>query len=226
VKSIIRSFSVPTEFCLVVFIGFGLTIVGTLAWMINHLYAPAAAPSAMRLTSDGIIFGVVMRTVALSAVLWIGHIRGWSLVTFGLRPSWKWTGVGVLLFLANGLAGHVLRFLMTEVFHTTVDFHRVSQLTLSFVLLICIVNPVFEEALECGYFFQVLQRYGMWVTVLVSAVFRGFLHASMGVSGFVFVFVLGLLFGFFYWRWRQLWPLIVAHALQMLYALLPQALAA
>ena len=28
-----------------------------------------------------------------------------------------------------------------------------------------------------------LQRHGMWVTVLASAVFRGFRHATMGVSG-------------------------------------------
>jgi membrane protease YdiL (CAAX protease family) len=226
VKAIIRSFSVPTEFCLVIFIGFGITIVGTLAWMMNHFGPAAPASSAMRLTNDGIIEGVVLRMVTLSAVLSIGHVRGWSLATFGLRPSWKWTGAGVLLFLANGLAGQILRLLMTKVFHTTVDFHRVSELTLPFVILICIVNPIFEEALECGYFFQALQRRGMWVTVLASAMFRGFLHATMGVSGFVFMFASGLLFGFFYWRWRQLWPLIVAHALQMLYALLPQALAA
>jgi membrane protease YdiL (CAAX protease family) len=226
VKSIIRSFSVPTEFCLVIFIGFGITIVGTLVWMINHLGAAAPAPSAMRLNNDGIIEGVVLRAVTLSMVLWLGRIRGWSLATFGLRPSWKWTGVGVLLFLANRLVGRVLRLLMIEVFHTTVDFHRVSELTIPFIILISIVNPVFEETLECGYFFQALQRHGMWVTVLASAVFRGFLHASMGVSGFVFMFASGLLFGFFYWRWRQLWPLVVAHALQMLYSLLPQALAA
>lgn len=225
-KAIIRHFSAPTEFCLVIFIGFGITIVGTLAWLINHLGPEAPAASAMHLTNDGIIEGVVLRVVTLSAILWIGRIRGWSLDTFGIRPSWRWTGAGVLLFLANGLAGRVFGHLMTEVFHTAVDFHRVSELTLPFVVLICIVNPVFEEALECGYFFQALQRYGMWMTVLASAAFRGFLHVTMGVSGFAFMFVSGLLFGFFYWRFRQLWPLIVAHALQMLYALLPQALAA
>jgi len=112
-----------------------------------------------------------------------------------------------------------------EVFHSTVDFHRLSELTIPFILLISMVNPVFEESLECGYFFQVLERHGMWVTVLASAAFRSFLHANMGISGVVFLFVLGLLYGFVYWRWRELWPLIVAHGLQMLYALLPQALA-
>jgi membrane protease YdiL (CAAX protease family) len=226
VTSIIRSFSVLTEFCLVIFIGFGITIVGTLAWMINHLSADPAAPVAMRLNNDGIIEGVVLRVVTMSVVLWIGSIRGWSLATFGLRPSWKGTGAGVLLLIAFLLVQQILGFLTREVFHNTVDFHRVSELTIPFIILISIVNPVFEEALECGYFFQALQRHGMWLTVTASALFRGFLHASMGVSGLVFMFASGLLYGFVYWRWRQLWPLVVAHGLQMFYALLPQALTA
>jgi len=226
VKSIIRSFSAPTEFCLVIFIGFGLTIAGTIYWIILHLSAMPGTSDAMRLTNDGIMEGVILRLVTLGAVLWIGHIRGWPLASFGLQLSWKWTAAGVLLFLVSlYLVQPVLGFVTREVFHTAVNFHRVSELTLPFIILISIVNPVFEEALECGYFFQALQRYGMWLTVLASATFRGFLHTTMGISGFVFMFGMGLLFGFVYWRWRQLWPLVVAHALQMLYSLLRQALA-
>ena len=66
----------------------------------------------------------------------------------------------------------------------------------------------------------------MWFIVLAAATLRGLLHATMGISGVVVMFAMGLLYGFFYWRWRQQWPLIVAHSLQMLYALLPKALAA
>ena len=106
--------------------------------------------------------------------------------------------------------------------HPAVNFHTASQLTLPFIILISIVNPVFEETIEVGYFFQALQGYGMWLTVFASAAFRGFLHLSMGINGLIFMFAEGLLHGFFYWRWRQLWPLIVAHGLQMLYSLLAQ----
>jgi membrane protease YdiL (CAAX protease family) len=158
--------------------------------------------------------------------LWIGRIRGWSLVALGWRLSWKENVAGVALFLASLLLLQpVLGFVVREVFHASVDFHRVSELTLPFIIVISVVNPVFEEGLECGYFFQALQRHGMWVTVVASALFRGFLHASMGISGFVFMFGMGLLLGFVYWRWRQLWPLVIAHGLQMLYSLLPKALA-
>ena len=31
--------------------------------------------------------------------------------------------------------------------------------------------------------------------------------------------LVGLIFGFAYWRWRQLWPLFIAHAIMDFYAL-------
>jgi membrane protease YdiL (CAAX protease family) len=55
---------------------------------------------------------------------------------------------------------------------------------------------------------------------------RAVLHAHLGVNAIVVVFPIGLIFGFVYWRWRQLWPLVVAHALFDLYALFPRAHAA
>jgi len=84
----------------------------------------------------------------------------------------------------------------------------------------------FGIRVESGYLFHTLQRHGMWATVLAAALFRGFSHATMGISGVAVMFAMGMLYGFVYWRWRQLWPLIVAHSLQMLHSLLPQALAA
>jgi hypothetical protein len=222
VKTIIRGFSAPTEFLLVVFICFGLTIVQTSAWIIHNIGA-AHAPASVEtrpLQNDGIIFLAVMEVVTLAIALGLGRIRGWSLATFGFRLSWKWIGAGVLLFAAFFLIHAIMGFLTREVFHSRVDYHRINQLTLPVILLISLINPVFEETIESGYIFHVLQRHGVWLTVLASAAFRAFLHATMGVSGVVTMFVQGLLYGFVYWKWRQLGPLITAHALQMLYSLL------
>ena len=107
-----------------------------------------------------------------------------------------------------------------RVFHSEVDYHRINQLTVPVILLISLINPTFEEAIESGYIFYALEKHGLWLAVGVSAGFRAFLHATMGVSGVVSMFTQGLVYGLFYWRWRQLWPLVVAHALQMLYSLL------
>jgi membrane protease YdiL (CAAX protease family) len=228
VKLLIRKLSAPTEFCLVIFICFGLTIFANSVWIVRHLSHVPLTPtnSVVRLNNDGIIVSVILELLTLGIVLLIGRIRGWSLTTFGLQPSWNWTGAGVLLFFAFLLVQRILGVLTRMVFHSTVDFHRVSHLTIPFIILISIINPFFEEAMESGYFFNSLQRHGMWLTVLAAALFRGFLHTTMGISGFVTMFAMGLLYGFFYWRWRQLWPLIVAHSLQMVYSLVPQAFAA
>src|SRR5437667_12264501 len=57
VKSIIRNLSAPTEFCLVIFICFGLTIAATSVWLIHHLspVAPAPAHSVIQLKNDYIL---------------------------------------------------------------------------------------------------------------------------------------------------------------------------
>jgi membrane protease YdiL (CAAX protease family) len=113
-----------------------------------------------------------------------------------------------------------------ETWTIVVSVNSVSHLSLPFIVLLARVNPLFEEAIESGYFFQALQAFGMWFTIFAAALFRGFLHVAMGSNGFVTMFAMGLLYGFVYWRWRQLWPLVFAHSLQTFYALLPQALAA
>lgn len=226
VKSLIRNLPAPVEFCLVMGIAFGLAIVANGAGNFRHFatHRVAGAHKDIAITNEGMVTAVVFQLVELSIILWIGRIRGWSLKSFGLRPSWKLTAEGVLLFIAFSLVGRVIR-MVAALFDASIDFHRVHQVTLPFVLLITAINPLFEESLECGYPFYALQSRGMWLTVLTTAVFRGLLHSTMGLSGFVFMFAMGLLYGFVYWRWRQLWPLIVAHGLQMLYSLLPEAAA-
>src|SRR5678816_3536152 len=53
----------------------------------------------------------------------------------------------------------------------------------------------------------------MWPAVLASAAFRALFHLPFGINAMLSIFALGLIFGLVYWRWRQLWPLIVAHSL-------------
>ena len=242
-KAIIRNLSSPGEFLLIIAVCFGLSITASVIWLIHHGHWPAlqthpsfGSPSpnkdVVHLRNDDIVVSAVMELITLGIALWIGRIRGWSLATFGLRVSWKWTGVGVVLFLAEQPVNHLARLLATGSWYVATNpdgtpaFFRESHLTVPFIILIATVNPVCEEAFESGYFFHVLQRYGMWFAVFTTALFRGFLHVTMGLNGFVTMFAMGLLYGFVYWRWRQLWPLIVAHSLQMYYALLPQAFGA
>jgi membrane protease YdiL (CAAX protease family) len=53
----------------------------------------------------------------------------------------------------------------------------------------------------------------MWLAVLASAFFRAGLHAFFGLTGVFIVLCVGVAFGLAYWRWRTLWPLLLAHSL-------------
>ncbi len=95
-----------------------------------------------------------------------------------------------------------------------------AGLTVPFIVHLSVINPIFEEVLEVGYFVHSLRSYGMWAAVLASALFRAFLHMYQGVNGMLCIFVIGLIFGWTYSKWRQLWPLVIAHALWDFFALL------
>ena len=216
-KSFIRNLSAPAEFFLVVLVCFWWGIPGSIVAVLSRLWGVS---STVELTDSGALTLVIIELSGLAVTFWIGRIRGWSWPSFGLQPAWRSTGAGILLCLAAGSAICVSVLLADAILPGVAQFLPVaSHVSLALVLLTSAINPVFEETIETGYFVQSLQRYGMWSAVLASALFRAFLHVYQGVNAIVVVFPIGLVFGFVYWRWRRLWPLVVAHMLFDLYAL-------
>ena len=218
-KSFIRNLSAPAEFFLVVLVCFWWGILGSIVAVVSRWWG---VHSAAQLTDKGALTLVILELSGLAVTFWIGRIRGWSFRSFGLHPAWRSTGTGILLCIAIGSARYVSAALANAIFPGAVRLLPVaSHVSVPMLLLTLAINPVFEEMIETGYFVQSLQRYGMWVAVLASALFRAFLHAHLGINAIVVVLPIGLIFGFVYWRWRQLWPLVVAHVLFDLYALFP-----
>jgi membrane protease YdiL (CAAX protease family) len=212
-NSFIRNLSAPAEFFLVVAVCFWWGIIGSARQIVAHLTHTVRLEA---ITNSVVVRVVLMHLVLLLFAFWIGRVRGWSLA-FGSRLSWKQTGAGMLLFIAAVLAilGSVMltNLIVPGARNPTpgVQGVAVSGLTAPFIVLFSVVNPIYEEVLGTGYFIHALQRFGMLPAVLASAFFRAFLHSYQGIDAWVIVLPLGLVFGFFYWRWRQLWPLIFAH---------------
>jgi len=213
-KSFIRNLSPRGEAILVILICFGLGI-GALR-IASHLSLNAPRYGHF---NDHMLIGVVIYELLVLALvfLWIGRLRGWSFATFGFEISWKWTGVGLLLFALT-----VLVFILGQVIHPAAMTSglKAGQITLPIIIINSITNGVFEEMMEVGYVFRAVQRYGVWAAILVSALIRAFLHVHLGIVGIAEVFVIGIIYGLVYKRWRQLWPLIVAHSLMDLIGLL------
>jgi hypothetical protein len=216
--SFIRDLSATTEFCLIIFLCFGLQVVWAVRAVVRHW--KGAVTRQVQLGSAGVLRVVALELLCLPAALWIGSVRGWSLATFGLSISWKGTAAGVLLFAAL-MAGATLFAAMLKVFRVEVAGSFILKGTaLPYILLLSIVNPVYEETIQSGYFIHALQHLGMWPAVLASALFSAFLHAYLVLQSVTLVFFTRIAVGLAYWRWRQLWPLILAHSLADLCALL------
>ncbi len=210
-RSIIRNLPAPAEFCLILFVGFGpLIFIFQLPTVLQSKH--------LELTTGGALAFPLVELVILVPLLWIGRRRGWSVATFGSRISWKGTGGGILLFVVAETASIGVT-LGAQIIHPEHSPFSIGRLAVLAVLLISIINPFFEEVLETGYFIHSLQKFGMWPAVLASALFRGLFHLQFGINAALSVFAFGLIFGFAYWRWRQLWPLIVAHSLTDMLAL-------
>jgi membrane protease YdiL (CAAX protease family) len=177
-------------------------------------------PSRGRLTDGTAIAMVVVELFSLALLWWIGRVRGWQFAAWGLQPSWRRVGGGALLWFGSALVVGTLALLANAVSPGTARPHLQVDLSTGFVALIVAVNPVFEELLETGYFVHALQRHGMWVAVLASAVFRAFLHAYQGIGALISIFPIGVIFALVYWKWRSLWPLFIAHLIFDVYALM------
>jgi membrane protease YdiL (CAAX protease family) len=218
-KSFIRDLSAPVEFLLIVVICFWWAIGGSVAAI---AVAMTGAAPQVELTDDRALWLVIVELAGLALVLLIARIRGWSPRSFGWQISWKRTGEGMLLFLATGTIAGTLGILANVLHPGAVSFAAVpGTLSVPMAILVSLVNPLFEETIQVGYFVHALRRFGMWPAVLASAAFRGFLHTYQGLGAVVVIFPLGVIFCLMYWRRRQLWPLILAHMLFSLGALIP-----
>lgn len=83
------------------------------------------------------------------------------------------------------------------------------------VLAQAATNAVVEEVVILGFVLLRLQQAGMSPgrAIAISAVVRGAYHLYQGFGGFVGNLVMGLLFGWLFYRWRRVAPMVVAHFL-------------
>lgn len=214
----LASLSTLGEFYLVILLCFGVQIILAVRAVVRHW--KGGVPREVQVGNAGVLRLVTLELLCLWAALWIGSLRGWSLVTLGLHISWMGTFMGGLLFAALMVQATLFALALKAFGVNTLWTSIRPGTTLPFVLLVSIVNPVFEEAIGAGYVIHALQQFGMWPAVLASAFFATFLHAYQVLQTLALTFLTRITVCLAYWRWRQLWPLVVAHCLVDVYALL------
>jgi membrane protease YdiL (CAAX protease family) len=76
-------------------------------------------------------------------------------------------------------------------------------------------NGIVEEVLVLGFLLRRLGQLGWSPTraLLLASALRGSYHLYQGFGGFAANFVMGLVFGWLFLRWRRAMPFIIAHTL-------------
>ena len=76
-------------------------------------------------------------------------------------------------------------------------------------------NGILEEVVVVGYLLSRLDKLGVRpaVAIAISAVIRGSYHLYQGIGAFFGNAAMGVIFGIFYYRYRRVTPLIIAHTL-------------
>ncbi|HEY4215157.1 MAG TPA: CPBP family intramembrane glutamic endopeptidase [Steroidobacteraceae bacterium] len=213
------------EVLIVLLFAFGPTVPGSLAALFDpeslaRRAAPPITNSALLRTSIHEVLVFVM----LAAFLWV---RGWRPQRLGLKPTLKDSAMGAALAVANYVAYVTLWLIVVNLWprigQIGASMHLVGPgLRLTNIVLISIVNPLFEEVFVCGYVVTALQpRLGMATAVNISAGIRVFYHLYQGAIGVIGIVPMGLIFGYWFGRTGRLWPLIVAHAVGDVAGLIP-----
>jgi len=208
-----RSFRIPLcfEFPIIMGLTYGLFALPSLWFAITkRTFGPVEF-------TDGGLAAVILFQV-FSGVLALGVLRlnGWRRADLDLDFSFWDVGIAFLLFMGV-LFLHNLTF---ATIHVVAPDSPLLQglsagghLTFPILVLMCIINPLFEEGILLGYVMKVLRPQGFAVACGVSLIFRLCTHLYQGPFAVVSILPVGLLFSIYYWRSRRIWPVVLAHVL-------------
>jgi uncharacterized protein len=208
-SSYIRSLSRPAEIVIVVMIFAGWFIYAS-------LQAVQAGFPSPEFQDTGLLWLVAFELVTFTVAWMFLRVRGWRLAYFNIRPSWSGLLLGALLFGFSLIADAVIWDLFAK--HSAAraiieDIARMKTATPLVVLLVSLVNGVYEEFFLTGYLLKALRPAGISAALGVSALVRVTYHLYQGPLGALTVMAFGLLLTAFYWRYRTLWPVICAHVI-------------
>ena len=210
----IRSLPDWAEFAIVMITCFGMFTIGSISVLVvSHDFGSGA----MQHYDYTFIQLIHDEFIALFATAMFLSIRGWTLAEFDFRLTWRATLAGIGLVVAydvifTSIYGAIQNAGATGL---AVEGHSFAgNVSVPVMLAVSFVNPIFEEIVVVGYVIAALERKaGAKIAILVSVLIRTLYHLYQGMFAVISIAPLGLLFALVYWRWRNLWPLILAHGI-------------
>lgn len=223
-RAVIRGASARFEFATVSMVAFGFFSYNAIRAVVAMFVASAAGTTApeLTITEQSLLWLLLYESVALLVLAWFLGVRGWTRQRLGIVPDIPKTAMGIVL----GVAAYVIVLMVVNLFAISSSWlgttlrdgvSLAGGARSQIILAISILHPLFEETFVCGYLISALRdKRGTWFAINASVAVRLLYHLYQGPVSILSVLPIGLLFGYFYARTRQLWPVIVAHVLYTL----------
>ena len=186
-----------------------LTVFVFVSMVLWWFLAGLITPLAETLVASALSLGLTM-LITTAVMMRIYELRPFHDVgLFFNRAGATHLGVGVVLGVGSSLVVVAMEWAGGWARFERVAFVSHGALTLSFWFLILLIGSTAEELLFRGYGFQHLVRaFGPWFSILsTSALFAWGHSANPAFSrvGLINTALFGIVFGYAFWRTRDLW---------------------
>jgi membrane protease YdiL (CAAX protease family) len=204
----LRTATTPGEALAVVALCFGWFILASVSVVL------AGFPANPQGFSDGsFLFTGTYELVFGALAIALLHRRGYDIASLVPRPSWRDSGVALLLVAAAWMAGvfAMALFASGQPEQPFVEMLRNARVSAFAVLLFAIVNGAFEEIFLLGFLMRGLEAHGLSISLGVMILVRVSYHLYQGPLGAMSMLGFGLVFGLYHSRTHRLWPPVLAH---------------
>lgn len=221
IKQIHSRWSNAIELIIVLFLSLGLFMYASTTTFIETLQGRRQAQTY---NNFDFLFIIVFEIIVLCLITIILNFRGWKLSDFNLSFSARMWWDALLIIILRVILGFTFVgilslfpfFKMDEISNTDISL----QMNLVISFLVLIVNSIYEEVILIGYLFKRLENVNTYIVIFISFLCRLSFHTYQGWGQIPMVFSMALVFGVYYFNYKKLGPLIIAHAIGNLGSLL------
>jgi len=166
------------------------------------------------------IIGIELVCGALAVL--ILRSRGWKLSDFGLRVTMPQTIFGMLLLIGCLIFISTFSLLVATLTHSNLDVTTFeARLSWPVLILLTLVNPLYDEMLVVAYNLRAAEASGAAFAITLSTTIRFICNIEQGPITATTILPMSIIFALVYWRWRVVWPLIVAHGVLDFMGMIP-----
>ncbi len=208
---------ISKEILLVLTITFGMSGVRSLLGLIDDLLSTTPLNEQQETIYDeasqiGWLDLALQVTSAATLFAW-GLLALFLLGTSMPKMRWSDWGWGALLAALIGIPGLGLYLVALQLGLSKEVIPTTDAVEIPVLLLWSAANAFGEEVVVVMWFMTRLKqlKWPAWAAIGASSILRGSYHLYQGISAGFGNIIMGIVFGFFYYKTGKIWPLVIAH---------------